>query len=377
MESVLNRDNLIRENLLRGNKGTRLCPTAPFAGIPLTLIFFIAQEAALMMTHFPSPYYTGEPDQDHVNIALAIDQNYRSSIAINPDARLDLEHFVFRGSVNQTVFQKSQNDTRYHHRNPELTSFYASCMDFHQGDEVIQVGQIGLFSYPKYHIKLFAKRMFRRLHCRLIVSGYRHIGYRHAEYQPVRLPDNCLIVSNHLSYLDIPMIASLLPGCFVTSREIQKIAFLGHLTQLAGCLFVERRSRLFLKNETRSLSHALKQGLNVVLFPEGTSSNGDGVLRFRQPLFQAAFDAGKPVLPVSIRYTRIGGNPFAPSNRDQVCWYDDMAFWPHFKNLANLSVISVNIHIHPLVYPEGFSGPKELSRHCHNLTARTYRNSGF
>lgn len=178
----------------------------------------------------------------------------------------------------------------------------------------------------------------------------------HVNVPVARLKKNYLIVANHLSYLDVLIISSFFPGCFVTSREIRASAFLGQICMLAGCLFVERRSRQFLRLETADIARALEKGLNVIIFPEGTSTNGRDILRFRQPLFRAAIDADISILPVSISYTRINRQPVDSSNRDTLFWYGDMAFWPHFKALARVKQIMVTLHIgHPIAPSDGDS----------------------
>ncbi len=149
-----------------------------------------------------------------------------------------------------------------------------------------------------------------------------------------QLKSGHLIVSNHLSYLDVLILSWLFPGCFVTSVEIRQTPFLGHITSLAGCLFVDRRSRQFLGQETLSLSSTLKSGQNVIVFPEGTSTDGETVLRFRQPLFRAAIHAGKDILPVSISYEEINHAPVTAQNRDQIFWYGSMTFGDHFAGLS-------------------------------------------
>lgn len=96
---------------------------------------------------------------------------------------------------------------------------------------------------------------------------------------------NCLIVSNHLSYIDILIFSSLFKSLFVTSVEMKNTPFLGFVTRLGGCLYVERRSRANLKNEILELTNALLQGFNIGIFPEATSTNGEMVLPFKSPLY--------------------------------------------------------------------------------------------
>ncbi len=86
-----------------------------------------------------------------------------------------------------------------------------------------------------------------------------------------------LIVSNHLSYVDVLIISSLMPSIFITSVELKRTFLLGALARLSGCLFVERRKFSGLKQEIGDITRALGQGFSVVLFPEGTTSNGDCV----------------------------------------------------------------------------------------------------
>lgn len=189
---------------------------------------------------------------------------------------------------------------------------------------------------------------------------------------PGRLKPGFFIVSNHLSYIDVLILSTLFPGCFVTSVEIRQTAFLGHITALAGCLFVERRSRRFLGQETREISSALKNGLNVIVFPEGTSTNGDAVLRFRRPLFQAALDAGKDILPVCISYESINHCPVTPQNRDLVFWYGDMTFFNHFANLSHIRDIQVRVTVHPALPVSRRKSPAALSAEAHQAVKNSY-----
>lgn len=99
---------------------------------------------------YPSPYGKKDPSAMHLNIAKGISKHYRSPIAINYDAKFNAETFVFEGSVKDAVFEKSANDTRFHHRNKDITNFYQQTLDFERGDEVLQIGRVSLFTFPKY-----------------------------------------------------------------------------------------------------------------------------------------------------------------------------------------------------------------------------------
>lgn len=156
---------------------------------------------------------------------------------------------------------------------------------------------------------------------------------------------NYLVVANHLSYLDVIILASQMPTCFVTSREVKDTFFLGHLTQLAGCLFVDRKNKMGLKGEISELRQALMDGLSVTVFPEATSTNGEEILRFRRPLFEASVATQKSILPITLNYRSISGEKFNRSNRDVVCWYGEMTFFDHFLKVLEQDKIKVEVHV--------------------------------
>lgn len=106
------------------------------------------------------------------------------------------------------------------------------------------------------------------------------------------------IVSNHLSYIDILIISKYMPCLFITSIEMKKTPILGQIVTLAGCLFVERRSRANIQNEINTIRETLENGISITVFPEATSSNADRVLPFKRSLFEAALMGNIPVRPV-------------------------------------------------------------------------------
>lgn len=154
-----------------------------------------------------------------------------------------------------------------------------------------------------------------------------------------------LLVSNHLSYLDILIVASQNPAAFVTSQEIKETPLLGWVCTLAGCVFVERRNKQNLRQEISEITRALELGIDVVVFPEATSTNGDSVLRFKRPLFEAARACGAQVIPFSINYRSANGELITRKNRDHFCWYGNMTFVPHLWSLTKYKQINVSLDI--------------------------------
>lgn len=155
---------------------------------------------------------------------------------------------------------------------------------------------------------------------------------------------NYYIVSNHLSYVDILVICMRMPSVFVTSMEMKRTPVLGQITDLAGCLYVERRSRKNIKNEIKNIIDALKNGLNVTVFPESTSTNGEQVLPFKRSLYQSAIESQIEVLPMTLNYERMNGEKIHTENRDLIFWYADMTFADHLYKLC-LEVKSLEVEL--------------------------------
>jgi 1-acyl-sn-glycerol-3-phosphate acyltransferase len=184
---------------------------------------------------------------------------------------------------------------------------------------------------------------------------------------------NFLIVSNHLSYLDILIIAANFPSSFVTSVEIKETPGLGLITRWAGCLFVERRSKENIHNEISEITEALKNGLNVTIFPEATSTNGESVLRFRSPLYNAAIFSEKDILPICLNYQFIGNEPINLSNRDKLCWYGDMSFMPHLIELMKNKRIKIKLDVlEPLTFNGEQRDAKLMAQITHQRVSEKY-----
>jgi 1-acyl-sn-glycerol-3-phosphate acyltransferase len=152
-----------------------------------------------------------------------------------------------------------------------------------------------------------------------------------------------LIISNHLSYVDIFIIASLLPSVFITSVELKHTPLLGRIARFAGCLFVERRKAFGLKKEIADIGFVLKQGFPVVLFPESTTSSGDHVLPFKNSLFDAAIQTHSDIIPLCIRYTKVNGEPITHHTRDSIYFYGSMTYPDHVPRLMALKSVEVEV----------------------------------
>jgi lyso-ornithine lipid O-acyltransferase len=158
-----------------------------------------------------------------------------------------------------------------------------------------------------------------------------------------------LIVSNHVSWLDISVITAQAPVVFVAKREIASWPLFGLLAKLQRSVFVDRSRRHKTQEVNSEIAQRLTEGDPVVLFGEGTSSDGNRVLPFRTALIGAARDALADaehvkrvwIQPLSIAYTRLLGLPIGRLHRPRVAWYGGTALWPHLLGIARSGSIDV------------------------------------
>lgn len=178
-----------------------------------------------------------------------------------------------------------------------------------------------------------------------------------------------LFVSNHMSYLDVVVLLSFHPFVFVTSRDVQKQFFLGQVAWGGGSLFVDRKNMRALVRDLKQVEEALRQGFDVFVFPEATSSNGEGLLPFRRGLFQAAVRTGAPTVPVRFRYSSIDGENFSRDNRDRVCYYGDMTFASHILGVLAIHELTAEALELPSLPPT--LGAEDLAKASREAISRT------
>jgi 1-acyl-sn-glycerol-3-phosphate acyltransferase len=152
-----------------------------------------------------------------------------------------------------------------------------------------------------------------------------------------------LLVGNHLGFLDIFVLSSSYPCLFVTSVDMRSTPGLGFLTEMGGCLYVERRNRSQLTQDIEKIREALKQHFSVALYPEGGASNGEKVLPFKKSLIAAAAGTGIPILPVVINYRKVNGEPMSHKWRDHVFWYGDQTFLPAVQRIFSMESAEVDL----------------------------------
>lgn len=178
-----------------------------------------------------------------------------------------------------------------------------------------------------------------------------------------------LLVSNHTSWLDIPVLSAVAPVSFVAKAEVARWPFVSSLARLQRTVFIDRTRRVAVGDTAGEMAERLDQGDTLVLFAEGTSSDGNRVLPFRSALFAAAKPGGQadpaksPVVvqTVALVYARLHGLPLGRSDRPLVGWYGDMEMQSHAWQLLQAGPLDVVVRIGPPVSLTDYKGRKELA----------------
>jgi lyso-ornithine lipid O-acyltransferase len=150
-----------------------------------------------------------------------------------------------------------------------------------------------------------------------------------------------LVLSNHVSWLDIPVIGSLHPVSFIAKSDVDGWPVIGHLARLQRSVFIDRQRRRATADVNRAVAERLSRGDVIVLFAEGTTGDGNRILPFRSSLVGAAratlddhTGAKISVVPLAITYTRRNGLPVGRRERPEIAWYGDMELVPHLGLFA-------------------------------------------
>jgi 1-acyl-sn-glycerol-3-phosphate acyltransferase len=197
--------------------------------------------------------------------------------------------------------------------------------------------------------------------CRLMGLQVRVIG------TPARRLDGRPVVfaSNHSSWLDILTLGGTLEACFVAKQEVGTWPLVSTIARLGRTVFVSRRASNT-GQERDSMRARLDAGDNMILFPEGTSSDGSRVLPFRSVFFSVVeHRAGSPrplIQPVSVVYDQLAGLPMCRASRPVFAWYGDMDLASHFWRLAQHRGLRATVLLHAPMDPAAYPDRKALTR---------------
>jgi 1-acyl-sn-glycerol-3-phosphate acyltransferase len=203
--------------------------------------------------------------------------------------------------------------------------------------------------------------VYHRLVCTILGIRVRVHG-RRSDVTPT------LFVCNHVSYLDIEVLGGLVPGSFVAKAEVATWPFFKTLAKAQRTIFVERRTGKTSASRDAMMKR-LDTGDNLMLFPEGTSSDGTRVLPFRSALFGVAQlrHGDKPirVQPVAISYTRLDGIPLGRYWRPLFAWFGDLELVPHLWQMVCLGETEAMVTFFPTVDIDTLGDRKKLAEYCY------------
>ena len=179
-----------------------------------------------------------------------------------------------------------------------------------------------------------------------------------------------VIIANHVSYVDGIVLGSIFPIVFVSKREVKKWPIVGQWNVLCGTIFINRQRKNEVGALVREMTRKLRQEANILLFPEGTSTNGEKMLPFQTVPLAAPLRSRSIIVPVTLAYTTIDEQPVTAVNRDFVYWYGDMDFVTHFWNLLGRRGVEVLVTLQPKIecfrYADNSAGRKKLAEDCYN-----------
>jgi 1-acyl-sn-glycerol-3-phosphate acyltransferase len=160
-----------------------------------------------------------------------------------------------------------------------------------------------------------------------------------------------LVLSNHVSWMDIPVLGSLLPLSFIAKSEVAGWPVVGHFARMQRCIFIDRARKSHTTHVNTEVAHRLARGDLIVLFPEGTTGDGNRLLPFRSALVGAARAAlAEPTLegidlkPLAIVYVRRNGLPVTRRERPAIAWYGDMDLAPHLAAFVRAGAVDAIVH---------------------------------
>ena len=189
-----------------------------------------------------------------------------------------------------------------------------------------------------------------------------------------RAKDCNFFVSNHLSYLDIPILGSIFPLRFVAKSEVQFWPVFGFLSKLAGTIFIKRKRSDSIIQKSK-IFDLLSSGDKVCIFPEGTTSDGNRVLDFKSSSFSALENQNFLIQPVVICYSDLNGIPINRWLRPVIAWYGDMDLKPHILKLVTLRSIKIKLIFIDPVCSNHFASRKNLSNYLEEKFKIFYSSS--
>ena len=175
-----------------------------------------------------------------------------------------------------------------------------------------------------------------------------------------------LYIANHVSWFDIICLGTLLNARFIAKKEVSQMGIFGFLAMLSNTFFIDNENKNKIIEYNYLIQKKLKAGENFIIFPEGTTSDGNGIKNFKSSMLECAFDNNNEIKiqPISICYSKLNNIPMGIYLRRNIAWVGDTSMVAAMANFLRSGRITVDIIFHDLMSVNNFKNRKELAAHC-------------
>lgn len=187
-----------------------------------------------------------------------------------------------------------------------------------------------------------------------------------------------IYISNHISYLDIPVIGSIIKASFVAKKDVESWPVFGFLSKLQQTAFISRSKNDAVK-EKNNLNAMIEEQKSLIIFPEGTSTDGREVRQFKSSLFSISYRDNSPPIPIQPMTLQVIETDKqkidTQKNRDLYAWHIgmDTPLHKHLWRFAKCRGATIKIQFHPIISPTEHSNRKELAKACHSTVSSVLR----
>ena len=175
-----------------------------------------------------------------------------------------------------------------------------------------------------------------------------------------------LYIANHVSWFDIICLGTLLNARFIAKKEVSKMGIFGFLARLSNTFFIDNENKNKIIEYNYLIQKKLQTGENFIIFPEGTTSDGNGIKEFKSSMLECAFDKNSKIKiqPISICYSKLNNIPMGIYLRRNIAWVGDTPMVSAMANFLRSGSITVDIIFHELKNIKFFENRKQLASHC-------------
>ena len=175
-----------------------------------------------------------------------------------------------------------------------------------------------------------------------------------------------LYIANHVSWFDIICLGTLLNARFIAKKEVSKMGIFGFLAKLSNTFFIDNADKNKIIEYNHLIQNKLKEGENFIIFPEGTTSDGNGIISFKSSMLECAFDDNNKIniQPISICYSKLNNVPMGIYLRRNIAWVGDTSMVAAMANFLRSGRITVDIIFHEIMSINNFENRKELALYC-------------